>query len=132
MKREKLQFLIGEIDWSILHESSTLDSGKHAVKHYRYLGLFLDLAEEVLRASHSVYKLSTFNVISQELLVKTFDTMVKSKLLSSSGLWGYKRKENCETEEVLLKFCKHVLGANRNATHCAIVSELAVYPLMID
>ena len=57
--------------------------------------------------------------------------MVKPILLFSSEMWGYMMKENSENK-VLLRFCKHILGVYRNATNCAVLSELEVYPLKID
>ena len=90
-----------------------------------------DLAKKGLRASHSIYKLSTFNVISHDL-ISIFDIMIKPMFLFSSEMWGYMMKENSQNEKVLLRFCKHILGVRRNATSCAVLSELGVYPLKID
>ena len=127
-------------DENISYKESIIES----VKYYKYLGLLLDskgkfnstindLAKKGLRASHSTYKLSTFNVISHDLLINTFDiNMIKPILLFFSEMLGYMMKENSENETVLSKFCKHILGVHRNATNCAVLSELGVYLLKID
>ena len=126
-------------DENISYKGSLIES----VKYYKYLGLLLDsngkfnstindLAEKGLRASHSIYKLSIFNVISHDLLINTFDIMIKPILVFSSEMWGYMMKENSENEKVLLRFCKHILGVHRNATNCAVLSEQGVYPLKLD
>ena len=71
-------------DENISYKGSVIES----VNYYKYLGLLLDsngkfnstindLAKNGLRASHSIYKLSTFNVISHDLLINTFDIMMK-------------------------------------------------------
>ena len=65
-------------------------------------------------------------------LFSTFDIMIKPILLFSSEMWGYMMKENSKNEKALLRFCKHILGVHRNATNCAVLSELGVYPLKID
>ena len=58
--------------------------------------------------------------------------MIKPILLFSSEMWGYMMKENSENENVLLRFCKYILGVHRNATNCTVLSEQGVYPLKID
>ena len=126
-------------DENISYKGSLIES----VTYYKYLGLLLDsngkfnstindLAEKGLRASHSIYKLSIFNVISHDLLINTFDIMIKLILVFSSEMWGYMMKENSENEKVLLRFFKHILGVHRNATNCAVLSEQGVYPLKLD
>ena len=61
-------------------------------KHYKYLGILLDsngkfksamddLAKIGMRASHSIYKLSTCNFISHETLIDTFNSLIKPIVL---------------------------------------------------
>ena len=61
-------------------------------KHYEYLGILLDsngkfksamddLAKIGMRASHSIYKLSTCNFISYETLIDTFNSLIKPIVL---------------------------------------------------
>ena len=91
-------------------------------KHYKYLGILLDsngkfksavddVAKKGMRASHSIYKLSTCNVISPETLIETFSSLIKPIVLFSSGIWGYEIKPDCTTEKSLLRLCKHILGS---------------------
>ena len=54
------------------------------------------------------------------LSIKLFDTLVKPILLYGSDVWGnYKLKENSPIEQVLTKFCKHILQVNKQATNVA-------------
>ena len=68
-------------DENIFYKGSIIESVKYR-KYRKYLGLLLDsngkfnstindLAKKGLGASHSRYKLSTFNVISHDLLINT-------------------------------------------------------------
>ena len=69
-------------------------------KHYKYLGILSDsngkfksamddLAKKGMRASHSIYKLSTCNFISHQTLIETFNSLIKPIVLFSSGIWEY-------------------------------------------
>ena len=68
-------------------------------KHYKYLGILLDsngkfksamddLAKKGMRASHSVYKLSTCNFISHDTFIETFNSLINPIVLFSSEIWG--------------------------------------------
>ena len=46
-----------------------------------------DLAKKGLKSSHSIYNLSTFNVISHDLLISTFDIMILTLPVRRWG-WG--------------------------------------------
>ena len=113
------------------------------VKQHRYLGILLDgtgklntamtdLAKKAMRATHVIYKLSTYNKISPQLLLQIYNSMIKPILLFSSETWAPEMKPNNDTENSFLKFCKHILGVNRKAINNAVMSELGVYPLEID
>ena len=91
-----------------------------------------DLATKAMRATHAIYKLSTYNQISPRLLLQTYNSMIKPILLFSSETWAPEMKPNNETENSFLKFCKHILGVNRKTINNAVISELGVYPLEID
>ena len=58
--------------------------------------------------------------------------MIKPIHLFSSEMWGYMMNGNSKNEKVILRFCNHILGVHRNATDCAVLSELGVYPMKID
>ena len=101
------------------------------VKYFKYLGLTLDangkyftameeLAKKAMRATHRIYRLSTCNYISLEMLPKTFETMVKPILLYSSELWGYQMRDDNIIESTFVKFCKHILGVHRKTTNIAV------------
>ena len=48
------------------------------------------LAKKGMKATHSIYKLSTYNYISTELLLKTYESMIKPIIMFSSEVWGTK------------------------------------------
>ena len=113
------------------------------VKYFKYLGLTLDangkyftameeLAKKAMRAIHRIYTSSTYNYISLEMLLQTFETMVKPILLYSSELWGYQMRDDNIMESTFVKFCKHILGVHRKTTNIAVRSGLGVNPLKID
>ena len=85
-----------------------------------------------MRATHGIYRLSICNYISLKLLLKTSETMVKSILLYSSELWGYRMRDDNIIDSTSVKFWKHILGVHRKTTNIAGLSELGVYPLKID
>ena len=86
-----------------------------------------------MKATHSIYKLSTCNYISTEVLLKTYKSMIKSIIMFSSEVWGHQMKPNNDTELSFVKFCKHILGVNRGLVNKAVMSEyMGVYPLHID
>ena len=113
------------------------------VKCFKYLRLTLDangkyftaveaLAEKAMTTIHRIYRLSTCNYISLEILATTFETMVKPILLYSTELWGYQMRNDNIIQSTFVKFCTHIPGVHRRTTNIAIVSELAFHPLKID
>ena len=92
----------------------------------------LYLAKKAMRATHAIYKLSTYNQISPQLLLQTYNLMIKPILLFSSESWAPEMKPNSDIQNSFLKFCEHILGVNRKAINNAVMSELGVCPLEID
>ena len=84
-----------------------------------------------MKATPSIYKLSTCNYISTELLLKTYEAMIKPTIMFSSEVWGNQMKPSNDTELSFVKFCKHILGVHRRSVNKAVMSELGVYPLQI-
>ena len=76
-------------------------------------------------------------------MLKLFNTLVLPILVYCSEVWGsyYLRKLNdfnlidlCEKlpgEDLVLKFCRHVLAVNRKSAKVAVRGELGVFPLLI-
>ena len=91
-----------------------------------------ELAKKGMKATHSIYKLSTCNCVSTELLLKTYESMIKPIIMFSSEVWGHQMKPNNDTELSFVKFCKHISGFHRRSVNKAVMSELGVYPLHID
>ena len=75
-----------------------------------------ELAKKGMKAIHSIYKLSTCNYtcISTELLLKTYESMIKPIIMFSSEVWGNQMKPNNDTELSFVKLCKHILGFHRD------------------
>ena len=96
------------------------------VKYLSYLGITLDsdgklhtavneLSKNPAKAAGRLCKLSTYNYISIQTLLETFNSLVKSILLFSSEIWGHESKEELsEVEKLFSKFCKHLLGVHKN------------------
>ena len=70
------------------------------VKYFSYLGITLDsngkfntavneLLKKAAKAAGRLYKLSTYNYISIQTLLETFNSLVKPILLFSSEIWGH-------------------------------------------
>ena len=86
------------------------------VKYFSYLGITLDsngkfhtaineLSKKAAKAAGRLYKLSTFNYISINTLLETFNSLVKPILLFSSEIWGHESKEeSSEVEKLFSKF----------------------------
>ena len=72
-----------------------------------------ELAKKAMRAIHGIYRLSTCNYISLEMLLNAFETMVKPIFLYSSKLWRYQMRDDNITESTFVKFCKHILSVHR-------------------
>ena len=107
--------------------------GTDSVKGYKYLGIWLDcnrkftramneLAKKGMKATHSIYKLSTCNYVSTELLLQTYEFMIKPIIMFSSELWGHQMKPNNDIELSFGKFCKHILGVHRRLVNKALMS----------
>ena len=106
--------------------------GTDSVKGYKYLRIWLDcygkfnramneLAKKGMKATHSIYKLSTCNYISTEVILKTYEYMIKPIMMFSSKVWGHQMKPSNDTELSFVKFCKHILGVNRRSINKAAI-----------
>ena len=91
-----------------------------------------ELARKGMKVTHSIYKLSTCNYISTEILLKTYESMIKPIIMFSSEVWGHQTKPDNDTELSFVKFRKHILGVNTRSVNKAVMSELGVYSLHID
>ena len=48
-----------------------------------------ELAKRGMKATHSIYKLSTSNYISTKLLLKTYESTMKPTIMFSLEVWGH-------------------------------------------
>lgn len=97
------------------------------------------------QASRAFFKIKQFNLRnSVRTMLKLFDTLVLPILTYCSEVWGpyYLKNLNdfnlftlCEKlpgENLLLKFCRHVLAVNRKTVRAAVRGELGIFPLLIQ
>ena len=109
--------------------------------NFSYLGITLDangkfhttvneLSKKAAKAAGRLYKLSTYNYISIQTLLDTFNSLVKPILLFSSEIWGHESKdESSEVENLFSKYRKHLLGVHKNTTNLAIYGEIGILSL---
>ena len=83
-----------------------------------------ELARKGMKATHGIYKLSTRNYISTELLLKTYESMIEPIIMFSSEAWGHQMKPNNDTELSFVKFCKPILAVHRTSVNKAVMSKL--------
>ena len=62
-----------------------------------------ELAKKAMTATHRIYRISTCSYISFEMLLKTFETMVKPILLYPSELCGYQKRDDNMIESTFVK-----------------------------
>ena len=77
-----------------------------------------------MRPSYAVYKLITYNFITQETLLETFDILIKHILRFSTEVWEDEVKHENPAQSILIKFCKHILGVHRKLLSIAVISEV--------
>ena len=97
---DKTQVVIFNINGKLIKEKVFYrKQGIGSVKGSKDLGIWLDcngkfnrpmneLAKEGMKATHSVYKSSTYSYISTEVLLKTYESMIKPITMFSSEVWG--------------------------------------------
>ena len=110
------------------------------VSEYNYLGIkfassgtFTFAKKELIfkarKALFKVYKSVNYPLCSVQLMSKLFDTLVKPILLYGSEIWG--DSNNILVETMHNKYCKSLLGVNKNAPNSAVLGDLGRYPMQI-
>ena len=130
------------------------------VSNYKYLGIYFTSSGTFSLAKNELYKkaLKALFKLRKDFLslnpgiktsINVFDHTIKPILLYGSEIWGtfnvnnskcnqsgniqisdcYK---NFKSENLHLKFCKHLLGLNKKSVNHASLSELGRHPLHYD
>ena len=130
------------------HIRKTFLFGKQKIdttREYKYLGLLitpslnLSSALENLkdRASRSYYLLKTKlgEHFKRDITttIYLFNMLVKPILLYGSDYWGcLKLPRNNPIEILYMKFCKELLGVQKQTTNAGVLLELGLFPLYIN
>ena len=120
------------------------DQSIHTTDAYKYLGFVITPSVEInsglkdlkARALKAYYKLKSklghlfrMNVCTTLFL---FGALVKPILLYASDFWGcLKMPRNNPIENVHMRFCKDILGVQRQTTNVGVMLELGEIPITI-
>ena len=120
----------------------------NTAKEYKYLGfkitphggvnpgLLKDLKDLKDRAMKAFYKMKhqmgpTFRK-DPLITIKLFQTLIQPILLYASDFWGIlKQSRNNPIEVMHMKFCKELLGVQKQTTNVGVLLELGQIPLSI-
>ena len=111
---------------------------------YKYLGFIMtpsgeintglrDLKDRALRAYYSLKnKMGRYFMLYPSITLHLFDTLIKPILLYNSDFWGcLKMPKNNPIENVHMRFCKELLGVQRQTTNIGVLLELGRVPMII-
>ena len=114
----------------------------HTSNNYKYLGFTLtpsgeintglqDLKDRALRAYYSLKgKMGHYFMSYPSTTIHLFDTLIKPILLYNSDYWGcLKLPKNNPIENMHMRFCKEVLGVQRQTTNVGVLLELGRIPI---
>ena len=116
----------------------------HTTNLYKYLGFIITPSGEInsglkdlkARALKAYYKLKRKlgylfrRYVSTTLFL--FDALIKPILLYASDFWGsLKMPKNNPIENVHIKFCKDILGVQKQTTNIGVLLELGEIPITI-
>ena len=112
-------------------------------RDYKYLGFKItphgginpglhDLKDRALRAYFKLkYQMGPSFRKHPLITIKLFETLIHPILLYASDFWGaLKLPRNNPLETVFMKFCKELLGVQRQTTNIGVLLELGKLPLM--
>ena len=121
--------------------------GEHkleTVKEYKYLGFMVtprggietglkDLKDRAMKAFYKMkHQLGPQFRKHPLITIKLFETLIQPILLYSSDFWGIlKQPRNNPIEIMHMKFCKELLGVQRQTTNAGVLLELGQIPLSI-
>ena len=112
-------------------------------KSYKYLGFVLtpsggiisglkDLRDRAQRAYYKLkHKLGLHFRLYPSTTISLFESLIKPILLYSSDFWGcLKMPKNNPLEIMYMKFCKELLGVQKQTSNTGVLLELGAVPLM--
>ena len=112
-------------------------------KSYKYLGFIFtpsgeivsglkDLRDRALRAYHKLkHKMGLHFRLHPFTTMSLFDSLIKPILLYSSDFWGcLKMPNNNPIENMYMKFCKALLGVQKQTSNIGVLLELGAVPIM--
>jgi len=110
---------------------------------YKYLGFIFtpsgeivsglrDLKDRALRAYHKLkHKMGHHFRLHPLTTISLFDSLIKPILLYSSDFWGcLKMPNNNPIENMYMKFCKALLGVQKQTSNIGVLFELGAVPIM--
>ena len=110
---------------------------------YKYLGFIFtpsgeivsglrDLRDRALRAYHKLkHKMGHHFRLHPLTTISLFDSLIKPILLYSSDFWGcLKIPNNNPIENMYMKFCKALLGVQKQTSNTGVLLELGAVPIM--
>ncbi len=111
---------------------------------YKYLGFLVTPSGETLsglrnlkdRALKAYYKLrktmGSYFRLYPTVTLHLFDTLIKPILLYNSDFWGcLKPSSNNPIENTHMRFCKDLLGVQRQTTNAGVLLEVGRIPIML-
>ena len=116
----------------------------HTTNSYKYLGFLMtpsgvvshglvDLKNRAMRAYYKLkQKLGHFFRRSIDVTLKLYNTLVRPILLYASDYWGcLKLPVNNPIETAHMRFCKDLLGVQKQTTNVGVLLELGEVPLSV-
>ncbi len=113
-------------------------------REYKYLGFKItpsgginsgltDLKDRALKAFFKLRnKMGPLFQYCPPITIKLFETLVKPILLYCSDFWGIlKMPKNNPYENIHMKFCKQLLGVQKQTTNIGVLLELGQVPLQL-
>ena len=120
------------------------DTNLFSTNSYKYLGFIVtpsgeilsglnDLKDRALRAYFKLKKaMGNYFRLYPKVTIHLFDTLIKPILLYNSDFWGcLKPPSNNPIENTHMRFCKDLLGVQRQTANIGVLLELGRVPIML-
>ena len=141
---KKTQCMIFNKTGKFIRRSYPIKNGNiETTKSYKYLGFIFtpsgeissglrDLKERATRAYQKLkQKLGSYFRLHPLTTISLFDTLVKPILLYGSDFWGcLNMPKNNPIENMYMKFCKDLLGVQKQTSNIGTLLELGAVPIM--
>lgn len=116
------------------------------VAEFKYLGFLISANGSLkpsmenlsIKANKAIFAINNrikFKKLQPSSALKIFDTAVLPILTYGSEVWGaflnldYDKWDSSDCEKIHIRFCKHILGVNRQTPNLLCRSELGRYPI---